>query len=159
MSRSARGFTLIEMLVVLGIVGLLATMVLPLAEMTVRREREMEARQALWQIRDAIDGYRRARELGAIAPDAAHPSLFPATLDVLTQATPDARLNHAGEVLRFLRKVPRNPFADRQLPAEKTWGLRSYLSEADQPRPGDDVYDVYIPGDATALNGTPLKTW
>jgi general secretion pathway protein G len=153
-----RGYTLIELLVVMAALSLLATMAMPLAEMTVQREREHELKRALWEIRDAIDAYKRGRDQGAVAGPASG-SPYPPNLQVLTQAMPDARAEHRGETLRFLRRIPRDPFADPALPAERSWGLRSYVSEASDPRPGDDVYDVYSLSTKLGLNGVPLRQW
>jgi len=153
-----RGYTLVELLVVLAVLGLLAAMAMPLAEVTVQREKERELKRSLWEIRDAIDAYRRAREQGAVTGGTGTPP-YPATLFALTQPALDERAEHRGETLRFLRRIPRDPFADPALPAERTWGLRSYLSEADKPQPGADVYDVYSQSDQVGLNGVPLKVW
>lgn len=155
---NARGFSLIELLVVLGVLGVMAALTMPLAEMTVQRERERELKRALWEIRDAIDAYKAARESGAIA-DAGTLSPYPASLRVLTQPIADARPGQSGKLLRFLRQVPRDPFADPALPAERTWGLRSYLSEANAPRAGEDVYDVFSTSERIGLNGVPLREW
>jgi general secretion pathway protein G len=157
-ARRSRGFTLVELLVCLAILGFLASVALPVAEMSVQREKERELKRALWEIRDALDAYRQAREQRAIL-GSADQSPYPASLRELTLAVNDARAGREGQVLRFLRAVPRNPFADPDLPAEKTWGLRSYQSEADDPRPGADVYDVYPPSDLKGLNGVPLRKW
>lgn len=154
-----RGHTLIELLVVLAVLAVLAAMAMPLAEVTAQREKERELKRALWEIRDALDAYHRAR-LAALGPGvSAGVSTWPPDLPALTQPMPDLRAGREGEVLRFLRRVPRDPFADPALPPEKSWGLRSYLSEADKPQAGVDVYDVYSRSNAVGLNGIALAQW
>lgn len=157
-SRSLRGYSLIELLVVMALLSILAGVALPLSEMVVQRERERELRRALWEIRDAIDAFRAARESGAI-PGTQGQSTLPPDLNALTRAWPDARPGREGSTLRFLRRIPRDPFADPGLPAEATWGLRSYRSEAERPQPGEDVYDVYSLSPRVGLNGVPLARW
>lgn len=155
--RPAGGFTLVELLVVLAVLAVLSTMAMPLAEMSVQRERERELKRALWEIRDAIDAYKKARDTGAIVES--RQSRYPTSLLALTELREDARAERRGEPLRFLRRVPRDPFAPADVAAELTWGLRSYESEAGRPRPGGDVYDVYSRSDRVGLNGVPLKDW
>ena len=157
-SSPGLGFTLIEMLVVLAIVGLLAAMSLPLTDIAVQRDREQQLKRALWTIRDAIDDYKKARELGVFPAEAGN-SFYPPTLDSLTQLRADLRPQAQGRALRFLREVPRDPFADPSLPAAQTWRLRSFFSEASDPKPGTDVYDIHSSSDGKALNGTLLKDW
>jgi len=154
--RRLRAFTLIELLVVMAVLGILAMAVFPLAEIAVQRDREHELKRALWEIRDAIDAYKKAIDGGSGASVAPGPT-YPPNLVALVKGIPSARAS--GEMLYFLRRVPRDPFADPALPAEKTWGFRSFASSAEAPRPGADVYDVYSLSDKIGLNGVPLKEW
>lgn len=150
------GFTLLELVVVMAIMGILVSAVFPLAEMTLQREREHELRRALWEIRDAIDAHKRAADAGMI-PKADGASGYPASLEVLVAGVPSVK--EAGRRFYFMRRVPRDPFADPGVSADRTWGLRSFQSPAHAPRPGDDVYDVYSQSARTGLNGVPLKEW
>lgn len=156
--RRMFGYTVIELVAVLAILSTLAMMVLPMASMTQQRTRETELRLALRDIRQALDAYAKASADGALTGTAGA-SAYPASLADLTKAWPDRRAGHQGELLRFLRKLPRNPFAAADLPADKSWGLRSYASEADKPQPGSDVYDVYADSERKALDGTLLRSW
>lgn len=157
-ARTSTGFTLVEMLVVLAMMGILAALAWPVVDIVVQRDREQQLRRALWTLRDAIDDYKRARESGAV-PLAPGESPYPPTLQALTQLYVDARPQAPSRNLRFLRAVPRDPFADAKLPAADTWVLRSFLSEASDPKPGADVYDVHSSSKAKALDGTLLKDW
>ena len=152
------GYSLIELLVVLAILATLASVAWPMAEMAARRQREAELRRSLWEIREAIDAYRRARESGAI-PGLAGEAIYPPRLDTLTRLHADARPEVRGAPLRFLRRIPRDPYAAPALPADQTWGLRSQASEADRPAPGTEVFDVYSLSDAVGLDGTPVRQW
>lgn len=146
-----KGFTLIELVVTLAIVALLASLALPLAEVTVQRNKERELRLALRQLREAIDAYKRAGDEGRIEKKA-DKSGFPPTLEVLAEGVKDAK-STKDEKIYFLRRVPRDP-----LTGEK-WGVRSYASPADRPAAGDDVYDVFSRSGASGLNGVPYKDW
>ena len=152
MQSFRRGFSLIEMLVVMAVMGVVAAALMPLAEVTVQRERERELKRALWEIRDAIDAYKGAAEVGLVA---AGRHGYPPSLEALTQPVPGAN----GQLRRFLRRLPRDPFAPSDIEAARSWGLRSYESPPDRPQPGSDVYDVYSLSDRTGLNGIPLRAW
>jgi general secretion pathway protein G len=152
------GFTLIELVVTLLIVGLLAGAAVPLVELTVKRSKERELRAALREIRTAIDAYKRASDEGRIVK-LAQQSGYPPKLAVLVEGVADARSPERRPIF-FLRRLPRDPtFPDQAAPAENTWGKRSYASPPDAPEEGDDVFDVYSRAEGSALNGTPYKAW
>ncbi len=153
-----RGFTMIELLVVMAILGILAAAVMPLGETLLVAQRERELRQSLWEIRGAIDEYKRAMSASSV-PLPLGASGYPASLQVLVDGVPDPRAQGQGRTLYFLRKLPRDPMADPRLPAEQTWRLRSYASSPTEPKPGVDVYDVHSSSDALALDGSSYAKW
>ena len=155
-ARCAVGFSLIELLVVLAVLGTLALMAMPLAELTVQRDREKDLKRALWEIRDAIDAYKRMGDAKEIAVSAGG-SGYPPNLDALVNGVPTTKIDQP--TWYFLRRIPRDPFAPEDVPAEKTWGLRSFQSPADRPATGADVFDVYSLSDKVGLNGIALKDW
>lgn len=156
-NRWAAGFTIIELLVVMAILGVLAVAVMPLSQTLVVASKERELRDGLWEIRNAIDEYKRAHDLNVGDQGAA--SGYPPTLQALVDGLTDERPAAAGAKRYFLRRIPRDPFADPALAPEQTWRLRSYASPADKPMPGVDVYDVRSSSDAVALDGTSYATW
>ena len=158
MPRRANAFTLIELLVVLAIVGLLAALTVPVAEVTVQRSREQDLRLALREIRTAIDQYKKASDEGRI-PKRADATGYPESLDLLAEGVNDAK-DAKKRKIYFLRRIPRDPMdADGAADPAETWGKRAYESEPNEPREGKDVYDVYSRSTRIGLNGVPYSRW
>jgi general secretion pathway protein G len=158
MRQSSGGFTLIELVVTVAIVSILAMAVVPLAELTAQRSREHDLRESLWQIRAALDDYKRAADEGRIERRV-DSSGYPKTLQLLVDGVVDVK-DPGGNRIYFLRRLPRDPFfADPSVPAELTWGKRSYASPADAPQEGADVYDVYSRAEGVGLNGLAYREW
>src|SRR6202140_4120722 len=154
----ARGFTLIELVITLAIIGLLATAAMPLAQLVAKREKEADLRAGLRDIRTALDAYRQAAQSGHIKQELGA-SGYPPDLKSLYAGVEDAA-SEKRVMLYFLRRVPRDPFfPDGAVPAEGTWGLRSYASPPDDPQPGDDLYDVYSLATGEGLNGVHYHDW
>jgi general secretion pathway protein G len=151
------GFTLIEMIIVVMIVGILASAAMPLAALHKRRAQEAELRLALRTLRTALDDYKRAWESGRILKTTGDMG-YPPNLAVLVQGVKDVSVPEEKKIY-FLRSLPRDPFADPGLPAAQTWGLRSYASPPDAPQPGADVFDVYSRASGTGLDGSAYRTW
>lgn len=184
--KNRRGFTLIEMVVVVAIVGILAAAAQPLMALQARRQKELELRHNLRMLRGAIDAYKQAVVDGKVQPPTGTSGVdngYPPDLQVLVDgvdlvpttpaaavATPAAAqapgtdsgaapASSGPQRIYFLRRLPRDPFADAILPASQTWGLRSYDSPPDAPQPGRDVYDVYSRSEGVGLDGTAYRQW
>lgn len=154
------GYTLVELLVVMAILGVLAAAVMPLGEVMLRSQKERELRLALWEIRGAIDEYKKAADKGLIKTGASD-SGYPPSLDALVLGAADGRAsaNASGQMVYFLRRLPRDPFASADIPASQTWHLRSYASPPNKPAAGGDVFDVMPTASGTALDGSAYSDW
>jgi general secretion pathway protein G len=150
--RGGRGLTLIELLVCIAVLGILATVAMPLAEVSATRTRELELRRSLRKLRDGIDQFKaeydkakaNARDARATFKErvAIDRTGYPATLDELVQT-------------RVLRRIPRDPMT-----AEGTWLTRSFSDNPDSSlSDGKDVYDVRSPSRRVAIDGTTYDTW
>ena len=152
------GFTLIELLVVLAVLGVLATIAVPVGEITVQRHKEAELRIALREIRTAIDAYKRAYDEGRIVR-VVNATGYPKNLDILVEGVEDAKDPKKARIY-FLRRLPVDPMAQTaQQDTAAIWGKRSYASEAAEPKEGDDVYDVFSRSVKMGLNGVPYNKW
>jgi general secretion pathway protein G len=152
------GFSLVELLVSVAIIGVLASVAMPVVELTQKRQKEAELRIALRDIRRAIDEYKDAANKKRIKVES-DASGYPPTLTDLVNGTPDLASKN-GAMIYFLRRVPRDPFnSDPSVSASDTWGKRSFASSANKPMPGADVYDVYTKSEGVGLNGIAYKEW
>lgn len=152
------GFTLIELLITVVIVGLLASIALPMTELAVQRAKEQELRIALREIRTGIDAYKKAWDEGHIQKSV-DDSGYPKKLEALVEGVEDFKSPKRVKMY-FLRRIPRDPMVkDTRSAAVDTWGKRAYKSPPDEPADGDDVYDVYSLSTGAGLNGVAYREW
>jgi general secretion pathway protein G len=152
------GFTLIELIITVAIIAILASGLIPLTQLAAQRSKEQELRASLREIRTGIDAYKKAVDENRVEKKADQTG-YPAKLELLAEGVKDVKTPD-GKKIYFLRRIPRDPFfEDPSVPPAKTWGLRSYASPPDDPREGDDVFDVYSLSAKVGLNGVPYKDW
>jgi len=155
-TANPRGYTFIELLVVVTILMVLASAVLPLAQVTSQRQREAELRRNLREIRTAIDKFKDAVDTGQIPTTELRPDNqgYPPDLETLVEGV--TRANDATATkLKFLRRVPIDPMTN-----SADWGERSYQDKPDSTSwGGQNVFDVYTKSDGTGLDGTKYRDW
>lgn len=156
-ATGGKGFTLIEMIITLAILGVLATAIFPMGKLAVQRHKEQDLRHALQQIRTAIDTYKQVADEGRIVRSSDDAG-YPKKLEVLVEGVDNAKDPRSGKIY-FLRQIPRDPFADEGLPATATWAKRSYASPPDRPAEGNDVFDIHSKSSSLGINGIPYKEW
>jgi general secretion pathway protein G len=149
-AKPQHGFTLMELIVASAILSILTMMALPLARITIQREKEKELRRALWDMRDAIDRYKDAADRNMFQTKLDSQG-YPPDLDELVKGV-EAQ---GGKKIRFLRSIPVDPMTK-----SKEWGLRSMQDDPDSDSfGGQSVFDVYTKSTGTALDGTKYKDW
>lgn len=151
-----KGYSLVELLVVTTILLILASAAMPLARVTVQRQREVELRRALREMRTAIDKFKDAADMGLIAATdlRAGAEGYPPDLETLVEGVAVAN-DASGRKLKFLRRIPIDPMTRTD-----EWGLRAYQDEPDSRSwGGQNVYDVYSRSEARALDGTYYRDW
>ena len=146
---STSGVTLIELIIVIAILSLLATMALPIARFDLKRQKERQLRTDLWEMRRAIDAYKDAADKGGIQTKTDSFN-YPPDLDTLVQG-----VEVQTKTVRFLRKVPVDPMT-----GTADWNLRAMQDDADSDSwGGQNVFDVHSKSTGTALDGTKYSTW
>jgi general secretion pathway protein G len=156
-ARSAEsGFTFVELLVVCTILLILASAVMPLAKVSIQRQREAELRRDLRDMRTAIDKFKDAADAGAISQFdiKAGSENYPASLATLVDGVTKAN-DATGVKLKFLRRIPIDPMTH-----STEWGMRSYSDRPDSTSwGGSSVFDVYTKSEGKALDGTKYRDW
>lgn len=148
--RSSTGFTLLELIVAATILAVLTLMALPLARITIQREKEKQLRRALWQMRDAIDGYKDQADRGAFQTKVDSQG-YPPDLETLVKGVE----SQGGRKIRFLRSIPTDPMTKT-----KDWGLRSVQDDPESESwGGQNVFDVYTKSEGEGLEKTRYKDW
>jgi general secretion pathway protein G len=156
MRRDLRGFSFIELVIVTAILMILASTVMPLAQVTSQRQREVELRRSLREIRTAIDKFKDSVDQGQIPTTELEPGNegYPPDLETLVEGVSAAN-DATGRKLKFLRRIPIDPMTNGS-----DWGKRAYQDRPDSTSwGGKNVYDVYTTYQGTALDGTKYRDW
>jgi general secretion pathway protein G len=139
--------------VTLAVLLILTSVAVPTARFAIKRQKELELRRALRDMRTAIDQYKKYCDTGLIPKEGVDSECYPTDLDVLAEGV--EKVGTVGQKVKFLRRIPFDPFTKTQ-----EWGKRSYQDDADSSSWGQqNVYDVYTEFDGTALDGTKYKDW
>jgi general secretion pathway protein G len=148
-ARKSKGFTLVELIVATAILVILTSLAIPMARVSIKRQKEHDLRADLWEMRDAIDRYKDAADRGAFQIKVGSQG-YPPDLDTLVKG-----IDMNGKKLKFLRRVPVDPMTGKN-----EWGMRSMQDDPDSDSwDGDNVFDVFTKSEDTALDGTKYKDW
>jgi general secretion pathway protein G len=151
-NRDHRGFTLIEVLITIAVLGVLASVAMPLVEVTVKRTKELELRRELRHVREGIDRFKieydKARQNAKDTKEIFKKKVtidrtgYPRTLEEMVET-------------KILRRIPKDPMTK-----DGQWVTRSYSDSLSSTlTDGRDVYDIRTASTATALDGSTYDTW
>jgi general secretion pathway protein G len=148
----AHGFTVVELAIVAAMIAILTAMVVPIARYTVKRQKELELRDQLRSMRNAIDKYKQYSDGGLIQIQLGNEG-YPPDLETLVDGVP--QIGQVNKKMKFLRQVPIDPMTGK---AE--WGLRSFQDDPDSVAwGGSNVYDVHSLSGLRAIDGSYYKDW
>ena len=128
-NRHPKGFTLIELMIVLAIMGVLITIAQPSLKQSIIRAREAVLREDLFQMRDAIDQY--------FADNGKYPSIM------------DDLISPQERAKSYLRDIPKDPFT----------GASDWITVAPQDSEDGAIFDVHSASPLLALDNTAYNTW
>ena len=154
--KSSQGFTFVELLVVSTLLIILASAIMPMARVTMQRQREAELRRGLREMRTAIDKFKDAADAGLIGAFDLKTGAegYPADLEILVEGVSVVN-DQSGRKLKFLRRIPIDPMTN-----STDWGKRSYQDKPDATSwGGQNVFDVYTKSTGAALDGTKYRDW
>lgn len=161
MRKGSSGLTLIELVVTVAILSILASLVMPLSQMTARRVKEIELRRNLRIVRTAIDDYKKTYDKAVDEKKilaSVDKSGYPETLQQLVDGYDFGGL--VSYKKKFLRKIPADPFNPPKPGEEPKWTLRSYKDDPESTIwGGEDVYDIHSLSKETAIDGTKYNEW
>lgn len=158
-AQSVRGFSLVEMLVSLTILGILASVAIPFAEVAVVRQKEYELRENLRTVREALDEFYSdwQGEIISRNDEGSSRNGYPVTLTILIEGVP---LKNSQDIKKYLRRIPRDPFNEDVTNAEEHWELRSSQDDPESTLwGGEDVFDIRSKSDRVALDGSDYRDW
>ncbi|MDQ1354291.1 MAG: ral secretion pathway protein [Acidobacteriota bacterium] len=153
-TKTEKGFTLIEMIIVVVIISVLAAVAIPMVETSVKRDKELELRRSLRTIRTAIDEYKKFIEDNNIKMDEDTYN-YPEELEDLVKGIEYKDEKGEEKIKKFLRSLPIDPMTNSD-----EWGMRSYQDKRDENSwGGENVWDVFTKSERKALDGTYYKDW
>ena len=141
--RFLTGFTLIELVIVMAVLAILASVAMPLVRVSVKKGKELELRRDLRIIRQAIDKYKENYDKHLYKKEEeVDRSGYPKTLEELVEK-------------KILRRIPIDPFT-----AEADWITRSYTDDPETSiTDGKDIFDIKSASEANAMDGTKYSEW